>query len=130
LDQLDEFFLPEEAVEWIGLKKSQLLSKLITLGTPDDFGFEEIHQFNELAPATIEHPDRSYGKDDEDYRIRTYIRTYRDKEQFHQVVIGGVFEDQDKKAEVFVPILIFISRKEEVVKAFCEGAPLVRPILN
>jgi hypothetical protein len=130
LDQGEEFYLPEEAAEWIGLKKSEFLSRLIELGTKDDFGFEEIHQYNHLVPSTIEFPDRSYEITDDSYRIRTYVRTYQEKELFHQVVIGGVFEDPEREEEIFFPILIFISRKEEVVQAFSQGNNLVKQTLN
>lgn len=130
MDHKEEFFLPEEAVEWIGLKKSELLSQLIENSPVGDFGFEEIQQFDHLIPSTIQEPDRAYLKNNEDYQLRTYVRTYQQMEQFHQVVIGGVFPDKNGQEEVFVPILIFISRKEEVVQIFAVGENLVRQVLN
>jgi hypothetical protein len=130
VDQEEDFFLPEEAVEWIGRKKSEYLSQLIENAEKDDFSFEEIHNFNELVPTTIGEPDRSYQDDADDYPVRTFVRTYEVGEQFHQVVIGGVFLDPKSQNEVVVPILVFVSRKEKLVSVFLRGESVQRQVLN
>jgi hypothetical protein len=130
MEKRDDFYIPEETAEWISLKKSEYLSKLIQLQGSGDFGFEEFHLFDEFIPSTIENPDKAYEAEEDNQKIRIYLRTYKVKTNFHQVVIGAVVEDKDKTANVFVPILTFITRKDELVKEFCVGEVITRPTLN
>lgn len=126
----DEYCLSEEAYEWLGLKKSEYLSKLIVNQQAGDFGFEEFHLFDHHIPGTMEGPDKVFEKSDEDFPIQTYTRTYRDKELFHHIVIGGLFPDGDKPTRIFVPILTLVTRSDELAQLFCVGTVKQRPILN
>lgn len=121
------FILSEEAAEWIGLKKSEYLSKLIENLRSGDFGFEDFHRFDYLIQQTMETPDHVYDLKS-DYPIRTYIKTYADKTTFHQLVIGAVFPN--KSGEVFVPILAMVTKFQEVAKLMEEGTPSRGPLLN
>lgn len=128
MERKEDYIIPEDVAEWIGLKKSEYLSQLIQKMTPDDFGFEEFHKFNHLVPGTIEHPDKAFEATEDNRTIRTYLRSYDEKGRFHQVVLGVLIED--KEAEVFVPIIIFVSRKDDLVKEFTVGEVITRPTLN
>ena len=130
MEKRDDFFIPEEVVEWIGLKKSEYLSRLITEQRPGDIAFEEFHLYDDFVQGTIENPDRTYQLKDEDQRIRTYVKTYNNKSLFHQVVIGVLLEDRSSNADVFVPIITFVSRDNELTKSFSLGDALTRPVLN
>ncbi len=125
---VDEFYLSEEDAEWIGLKKSEYLSRLIENLESDDYQFEEFFRFDDQIPATISAPDWSVDILDDGKVIRTYCRSYQDKETYHQVVVGAVMPNQDKN-DVFVPIISFVSRKENLVKLFSAGK-VSRPLLN
>jgi hypothetical protein len=125
---MDEFYLPEDVIEWLGLKKSEYLSKLIENVQADDFQFEEYHQFEDLISSTISLPDWSVEVLEDDRRIKTYYRLYSDEKAFYQVISGLIVEDQNKN-DVFVPILSFVTRHEELVKIFC-GGKMNRPLLN
>ena len=126
----DEFLLPEEAFEWVGLKKSEYLSKLIENQRPGDFGFEDFHLFDEYIESTVQAPDKAFEKSDEDFPIMTYTRTYSDKQLFHHIVIGGLFPDEAKKSQVFVPILTFVTKMDELAQIFSVGTVKKRPTLN
>lgn len=126
----EEFYLTEEAAEWIGLKKSESLSRLIMQMQEDDFGFEEFHRFDHLIPGTLEKPDRSYQNAGDTFRMLVFVKTYFEGETFHQVVVAASLPDQNSKAEVLVPVLTFITRKEDVVKQWTTGEPLARPTLS
>lgn len=130
MDSRDEFYLPEEVVEWINLKKSEYLSLLIEKGIPGDFGFEEFHYFNDLVPQTIETPDKSFEDEIDQNVVRTFIKTYSAPVYFHQVIIGGIFMDQKNQAEVFVPIIVFVTKKAETVHLFSRGKVISRPTLS
>lgn len=130
LDNREDFYLPEEVVEWIGLKKSELLTILIEKMKDDDYGFEEFQSFDHLLPQTIEAPDRAFEEKNDDFPIRTCIRTWPYKTQLHQIIIGAIIPDKNSLAEVFVPILSFVTKKDSVVKEFCRGQIIDRPPLN
>jgi hypothetical protein len=129
LDSKENFFLTDEAAEWIGLKKSELLSELINQLTGDDFGFEEFHKFDHLITQTIEFPDRIFADTSEDFEQRTYIRTYKQDIQIHQLVIGAIVKDQTKN-DVFVPVLCFVTKKEDLALKWSKGKLLSKQVLN
>jgi hypothetical protein len=130
MEKRDDFYIPEEVAEWVGLKKSEYLSKLIGGLVPGDIGFEEFHLFDSYVPGTIERPDKTYESSDDDQRIRTYIKTYSENSGFHQVVIGVLLDDNDRRADVFIPIITFVSRNAEVVKLFSVGTVIGAPTLS
>lgn len=130
MEKRDDFYIPEEIAEWIGLKKSEYLSKLIGLQTPGDLGFEEFHLFDDFIPGTIETPDRVYEHDEDDQRIRTYVRSYSEKGSFHQVVIGVLVDEKEKNATIFVPILCFVSKNNDLVRKFTVGEVITKPTFN
>lgn len=130
MERRDDFYIPEEIVEWIGLKKSEYLSRLIERIAPDDIGFEKFHLFDAFVPQTIEVPDRIFEGVDEGHKIQTYVRTFPENGGFHQIVIGIVVPDKASDASVFVPILTFVSRKQELIQEFCAGEAKRRPTLN
>lgn len=130
MEKREDFNIPEEAAEWIGLKKSEYLSKLIGLLGPDDFGFEEFHLYDNHIPETIENPDKAFQEIIDGHKVRTYIRTYSERAVYHQVVLGVLINDDEKNATVFIPILSFVSRKRELVKEFSAGSVITAPTLN
>lgn len=130
MEKRDDFYIPEEIAEWINLKKSEYLSKLIQLQPAGDIGFEEFHLYDPHIPGTIENPDKAFESNDDHQTIRTYVRSYIVDDHFHQIVIGAVIEDKTKAANVFIPILSFVTRKNEVVLEFSIGDVITRPTLN
>lgn len=130
MEKKDDYYIPEEIAEWVGLKKSEYLSKLIMQIEPDDYGFERYHEFNYLVSGTIESPDKVLEGEEEGQKVRTYIRSYQQKENFHQMVLGTVIVDKSSSNEVFIPILVFVTKKSELVKVFSTGQVVSRPTLN
>lgn len=128
MEKRENFEVPEEVAEWIGLKKSEYLSRLIENLRPDDIGFEKFHTYDHLIPETIDRPDKVVENHDEDYPIRVYVKTYPDTESFHQVVLGMMLEDE--KSKVFIPILVFVTKFNEMLKEFSKGQMISGPLLN
>ncbi len=126
----DDFLISEEMAEWLGQKKSEYLSNLIQQMAADDFGFEEFQRFDRLLTGTIEDPDRAYGFEEDGQELRTYVKTYHQGEKVHQVLIGVLLPDKAKDAQVLVPIISFVSRKDDLVKLFTKGKVITRPTLN
>jgi hypothetical protein len=130
MERRDDFFISEEVAEWIGLKKSEYISRLVLKASPDDIGVEDFHLFDSYIPGSIEKPDTIYESIEDHQRIRTYIKTYSEKVEFHQVVIGVVLDDKKHNSDIFIPILTFVSKKSELVKEFMSGAKILSPKFN
>jgi hypothetical protein len=130
MERREDFIISEEIVEWIGLKKSEYLSKIVSLQLSDDIGFEEFHHFDSFIPNTIESPDKVFENPEDDQRVRTYLKSYTEKSGFHQMVIGVLLDDKQNNADVFVPIISFVSKKSNLIKEFSVGRLISRPTLN
>ena len=130
MDPKENYYLSEEDAEWVGLKKSEYLSRLIEATGEGDIGFEEYHKFDHLIHGTIETPDRSYQYKEDDKMMRSFLKTYMQGQVLHQMVIGVIIAEPQKKSEVFVPVIIFVTKNEEVVKKFVTGESRTSPVLN
>ena len=126
----DNYAIPDEVEEWIGLQKSEYLSLLIENMGEGDFGFEEFHLFDDKIEETVKRPDQSYLESKDGYSVHTYVRTYSDEKMFHHIVVGCMYPDKKNKVEVFLPILSFVTRSGDVVGKFSVGRPMARPTLN
>lgn len=130
MEKKDEFYIPEEVAEWVAQKKSEYLSKLISIQEADDIGIEQFHRFERFIQGTIEDPDKTLQAKIDGIVVRTYLKTYAEETGFHQIVLGAVIPDKATKNEIFVPILILVSKKTGLIKEFCQGDVLNKPTLN
>jgi hypothetical protein len=130
MQKREEFFISEEVAEWIGLKKSEYLSRLILKQSQDDIKFEDFHIYDSYIPDSIESPDSIFERIVDQQIIRTYIKSYVKDQEFHQVVIGVILEDKKHNSQIMVPILSFVSINIEVIKEFMEGEKVLSPKLN
>lgn len=130
MEKKDDFYISEELAEWMGLKKSEYLSKLIQNAGPDDIPLEQYHLFDQYLAGTLEVPDRTMEFTEDGYVVRTYLRTYQGSQNFHQIVIGVISEDPENKSKVFIPIMSFVSNDGNLVNGFCAGEVVSRPTLN
>lgn len=121
MGEKDSFYIPEEIAEWIGLKKSEYLSRLIMNQGPDDLSFEHYHLYDSTIPQTIEKPDKTFESTLDHIKVRTYLRSYYQQFTYHQIIIGAVIPDKVSGNEVYVPILSFVTKKSELIREFCEG---------
>lgn len=130
MERKDHFLISEEVAEWVGLKKSEYLSRIVANQEQDDIPFEEFHLYDSFIPSTIEAPDKIYEFSEDDHSVRTYLKTFSEKSFFHQVVIGVLINDKETRSDVFVPIITFVSRKNNLVKEFCNGVVISQGQLN
>jgi len=114
---MDDFYLADDVLEWLSLKKSEYLSRLIEHSASGDFEFQQFMEFDELIPNTLSSPDYVHDSTEDGYRVKTFVKTYHEKGVFQQILMGALLPDQNKQ-DVFVPILALVTRKEEVVRLF------------
>lgn len=130
MGEKEDFYIPEEVAEWIGLKKSEYLSKLIENQVPGDLGFEDYHLYDGSIPQTIEKPDKVFETTIDRILVRTYLRSYQEKFLYHQLIIGAAIPDKISGSEVYVPILSFVTKEAQIVKEFCQGEVKTHHTLN
>ncbi len=130
MEKREDFIISEEVAEWIGLKKSEYLSKLVLKQSQDDIGVEDFHRFDSYIPGSIEKPDSIYELIEDHQRIRTFVKTYSEGLEFHQVVIGVVLDDRKHNSDIFIPILTIVSKKNELVKEFLTGQKILTHKFN
>lgn len=126
---MDDFYLPEEIIEWLGRKKSEFLSELICNSEADDFGIEEYQAFEQFIPETLSSPELVFENEEEKILIKTFVKSFSTPKFFQQIIIGANIPDQNGE-DVFVPILSFVTRKQNLIKIFCKGPASIRPTLN
>lgn len=115
----------EEFLEWVGQKKSEYLSWLITEQGPDDLGFETYHQFDHLIQSTVERPDESWITSKEDYPLRIFHRTYAREDLVQIVVLAS-----EKTPGEALPILSLVTRSAKVIAHFRIGTRSAGAILQ
>ena len=125
---MDEFYLPEDLVEWIGLKKSEYLSRLIQNAPDHDIPFETYHTYDRLIHSTLSLSDWNVEFEEDNQRIKIYCRSHSEEEAFYQIIVGVIILDQSQ-SEVLVPILTYVTRFESMTGLFNGGKPQ-RPPLN
>lgn len=117
-------------MEWIGLKKSEYLSELIQNMDPDDVPFEEFFKYDGLIEETIRNPDETFESVEDGHELRVFVRFHSSLQNIHQVVIGLLFPDEKKGAQVLVPVMTFVTKKEKLLRLFTSGTPVHKHTLN
>lgn len=116
MKEADDGDFSEEFLEWIGLKKSEYLSWLITNLETHDFGFESFHQFDHLIGGTLERPDEIWYSKSEDFPLQFFHKSYP-REDLTQVVVLASEESKEEG----VPILSIVTRSEKIASFFKQG---------
>jgi len=125
----ENFFINEETVEWIALKKSEYLSQLIIDFTDDDYDFEDFHLFDSYITSTLDKPDEIYRSFEDDQEINIFYRTYKNDLEFHQIIISLVILDENNQ-KVVIPILTFVTKKHDLVLKWCTGERVLNKMRN
>lgn len=125
----ENFFIDEETVEWISLKKSEYLSQLIIDLSVDDYGFEDFHLFDSYMTSTLDKPDEIYKSFDDNREINIFHRAYKNEVEFYQIIISLALLD-DNQQRVIIPILTFVTKREDLLLKWCIGEKVLKTIRN
>jgi len=74
----EEFYLPEDTVEWIAQKKSELLAWVLQHQAEGDIPFEEHEDFSDRIPETLSSPDEDWSQKWEGQSVRVQIKMFED----------------------------------------------------
>ena len=120
----DQFIISEELAEWIGLKKSELLSELILASIADDLPLETHHLYDHSLHKTLESYDALYEGHENEYRVRLYVKSFTGKTTFYQAIKGVLIRDQSGQGFVFVPILSYVTKYLTILEIMSQGLSL------
>jgi hypothetical protein len=116
MKETDEGDFSEEFLEWVGLKKSEYLSWLITELGSDDFGFETFHKYDHLIASTLERPDEIWYSKAEDFPLQFYHKFYS-QENLIQIVVMAM----EKNRPQGIPILSVVTKFQKIASFFKQG---------
>ena len=128
----DEFYLPEETVEWIGQKKSELLAWVIQHRHDDDVAFEEFADFAERVPETLAEADETWEQKWDGHTIQISLKQFESDETVWMFVVSlkaPVMNEEDE-GEVLVPVLVLPTKHTGWLKRWLTGVMVSRRELH
>ena len=127
----DEFYLPEDTVEWIAQKKSELLAWILQNQSEADIPFEEHEDFSERIPETLSSPDEDRSQKWEGQEVRIQIKMFDDDGVYWMFVVSLMSPvlNAPTKGDVMVPILAIPTWETKWLRHWLRGNPVAgRPI--
>ena len=120
----DEFYLPEDTVEWIGQKKSELLAWILDTQSMDDIQVEDHENYAHRIPETLSHPDESWLQRWDGYEVIINLKMFQEKDHFWMFTVAmksPVMNQAD--GEVLVPILAIPTWERKWLSPWLNGEP-------
>lgn len=119
----DEFYLPEETVEWIGQKKSELLAWVIQHRHDDDIPFEEFSEFTDRVPQALAEADETYQQTWDGHSIQISLKQFEEESIVWLFVVSlkAPAENLDDDSEVLVPVLVLPTKHTGWLKHWMNG---------
>jgi hypothetical protein len=118
-----DFYLPDETVEWIAQKKSELLAWVIQHRHDDDIPFEEFGDYAERLPETLTQADETWEQEWDGHPIQVQIKMFEQDETVWMFVVSmkaPVLNDEEE-GDVIVPVLVLPTRQTVWLKKWLTG---------
>ncbi|MFP5457333.1 MAG: hypothetical protein ACLGG7_01260 [Bacteriovoracia bacterium] len=119
----DDFYLPEETMEWIGQKKSELLAWVIQHRHDDDIPFEEYGDYAERVQDTLTEADETWEQRWDGHRIQIQIKMFDGDEVVWMFVVSLMAPvlNEETEGDVLVPVLVLPTRHTIWLKSWLKG---------
>lgn len=118
----DEFYLPEETVEWIGQKKSELLAWVIQHRHDDDIPFEEFGDYAERVTETLTSADETWEQRWDGHTIQVQLKQFEGDETVWLFVISlKAPVVNEEEGEVMVPVLVLPTKHTAWLRRWLTG---------
>lgn len=121
----DEFYLPEEVVEWIAQKKSELLAWVLTHQAEDDIPFEQHTDYADRVAEVLEGPDESWSQEWEGHEVLIHLRMFQGNDVFWMFVVSlnsKVLNDPMGE-KVLIPIIAIPTWEKAWLRPWLKGKP-------
>jgi hypothetical protein len=120
----EEFYLPEEVVEWLGRKKSELLAWVLENQALDDIPVEDHHKYEGAVAQTLANPDQAWGQKWEGYRVVVQLKMFEDRGVYWMFVVALLSPVVDRPGEeVIIPVLTIPTWDRRWLLPWCQGDP-------
>ena len=123
----DEFFLPDEIIEWVGLKKGELLAWVLENRDDEDISFEDYEDFTEKVPEALQNADETWLQKWDGYQIQIQLKMFEEEQIYWLMVVSlkaPVVNEQEIQNDVLVPILIVPTKYTSWLKKWRSGEKL------
>lgn len=119
----DEFYLPEDTVEWIAQKKSELLAWVLQHQAEGDIPFEEHEDFADRIPATLSSPDEDWAQKWEGQSVRIQLKMFEDDGVYWMFVVSLLSPviNAPGSGDVMVPILAIPTWETKWLRTWLRG---------
>jgi hypothetical protein len=119
----DDFYLPDETVEWIAQKKSELLAWVIQNRHDDDIPFEEFGDYAERLPETLTQADETWEQVWDGHPIQVQIKMFEQDETVWMFVVSmkAPVMNEEEEGDVIVPVLVLPTRQTVWLKKWLTG---------
>jgi len=119
----DDFYLPDETVEWIAQKKSELLAWVIQHRHDDDIPFEEFGDYAERLPETLTQADETWEQVWDGHPIQVQIKMFEQDETVWMFVVSmkAPVMNEEEEGDVIVPVLVLPTRQTVWLKKWLTG---------
>jgi hypothetical protein len=123
----DEFYLPEEILEWVAQKKSELLAWVLEHRDDFDIPFEEFEDFNDLVPQVLEQSDETWLQRWDGHQVQVQLKMFEEDQIVWLMLISlkvPVLNESQVENDVLVPILILPTKHTSWLKQWLSGEKL------
>jgi len=119
----DEFYLPEETVEWIGQKKSELLAWVIQHRHDDDIPFEEFGDYADRLQDTLTAADETAERQWDGQPIQVQLKMFEADETVWMFVVSlkAPVMNDEQDGDVIVPVLVLPTKQTHWLKPWLVG---------
>jgi hypothetical protein len=120
----DEFYLPDDVVEWVAQKKSELLAWVLEHRDDFDIPFEEFEDYTEKVPDALAQSDEVWIQKWDGHTIQIQLKMFETEQIFWLLVISlksKVLNDEDVENDILVPILVIPTKHTMWLKKWLSG---------
>ncbi len=126
----DEFYLPEDTVEWIGQKKSELLAWVIQHRRDDDVPFEDFGLYADNVEDVLKAADESWAQRWDGHAVHIMIKHFEEESLWLFVVCYSAPVEGREGDHVMVPILVLPTRHTAWLRSWLRGEAITKRALH
>ena len=131
--ETEEIEVPQEVMDRVEQKKSELLATLLNERSSADIPYDNFHLYEQFLNATLEDPDEIYRDiDKEGEEIFTYVKAH-DKEGvsfFYFVLCLNLGDDYTESGAAILPVLSFPSLDGQLSHEYRKGEKISGELKN
>lgn len=127
---MEKLDLPPEILEQLEQKKSQEISRILSIAEESDIGFEEYLKYIEHLDETLSLADEIYLiRDESSDRFYSFIKHFKNYSYYVLCLKEKLAVDGEEKT-MYLPILSFPSRGVKLYEFYSNGEVIKKNLIN